>query len=804
METDLDGNHFNTWKETVWKELNVDTNDIDPSSSLLPRISIEPSPANRLAKLPKPHHAKKLTKVEAQIRNSNGKMLDPNKYFGAQARKDFFSNYQDMNKNRMMYSGSERLIEKSLESNGVNRLSLIPKGPLPPITSVGSSVDAVITSIDAFDPRKSQNLWGENDAFAEYDDEKLRKSTKNFYGSRSSVASVTSLMASTDLISSNHEVTAATAVDNYTDEFSPRTKYIGACIRDHIMPLPKMIVRKDEDTTFINLSHYGIQDSVGKILSEYLDDLPYVESIDISGNNLTDESLPLLFKSFQKIPNLKYLNLSRSKIDNETSDALAEFLANPHCPLHSLVLQNADIDDFECARFIGCLKTNKHLKELDLSSNLLGSAEIFQGAKSSSFTAGGKAIAEFIASSDCRLHALNLGWNNIKMASSIDIAKSLSLNHTLTYLDLSFNGLGQQAGEYLGESLQVNKTLHTLLLDSNQLNGAAVFCICVGLQNNESIRKLSLDKNPIGEFGARAIIQVPEYVGKRTSLSAIGCNTKLRENNLILNFRELVKDYTLNLERPFERTVARWLLEKVAGHSSYHFSKVSYQTTSTSKEQPINLVLTSIDEETSYEMMDENSKHCVDGLRQLLKASEDTEQAERVFLEADSDCNGVLDRDELQLCLETLGYPVESETVDDIFFEFDVDFSGTLQRDEFFHFLHSKVEESKSRIKEALERYHYSLATAPDEVYVPPKTGILRLYVSTNYTDKGSRNVVTSVQQLYACEKSSAIGDSNLIVDFIHHSRLRYNEALKFYKVLNAETGKMFDVCDITITYILF
>ena len=124
-----------------------------------------------------------------------------------------------------------------------------------------------------------------------------------------------------------------------------------------------------------------------------------------------------------------------------------------------------------------------------------------------------------------------------------------------------------------------------------------------------------------------------------------------------------------------------------------------------------------------------------------------------------------------------------------------MDYSGTLQRDEFFHFLQSKAEEARSRLKEALEKFQYSLATTdnthPTELYVPPKTGILSFSITTDYTDKGVRNVITSVQQAYACEKSSAIGDTNLIVDFIHHSRLRYNEALKIYKVLNAETGKL-------------
>ena len=48
---------------------------------------------------------------------------------------------------------------------------------------------------------------------------------------------------------------------------------------------------------------------------------------------------------------------------------------------------------------------------------------------------------------DCRLTTLKLGWNSIKMASSWDIAKSLSVNQTLLYLDLSYNGLGQTTGK---------------------------------------------------------------------------------------------------------------------------------------------------------------------------------------------------------------------------------------------------------------------------------------------------------------------------------------------------------------------
>lgn len=258
---------------------------------------------------------------------------------------------------------------------------------------------------------------------------------------------------------------------------------------------------------------------MGRIVSDYLEYLPEIECVDMSNNNFTDNSLPELIDSFSKITTLRTLNISQNKIDEKASIALADYLANPLSPLNSLILQNSDIDDSECARFIECLKTNKHLRELDMSSNNIGQMEIFQGGvMGKKFNIGAKSIAEYIASSDCRLSTLKLGWNSIKMASSLEMAKALKLNQTLLHLDLSYNGLGQSAGEYLGEALQDNQTLQTLMLESNQFNGTAVYCICVGILENTSLTRISLDKNPIGEFGANSIIQV-YYCGVSNNLA---------------------------------------------------------------------------------------------------------------------------------------------------------------------------------------------------------------------------------------------------------------------------------------------
>ena len=114
---------------------------------------------------------------------------------------------------------------------------------------------------------------------------------------------------------------------------------------------------------------------MGKVLAECLEDLPLIESIYINDNVLTDESLKHLLSALINIKSLRNLNLSRNKIDGESSDALAEYVSRPDCPVKTLIMQSADVDDGECAGFVQCLMTNRVLLELDLSSNLLGTAE---------------------------------------------------------------------------------------------------------------------------------------------------------------------------------------------------------------------------------------------------------------------------------------------------------------------------------------------------------------------------------------------------------------------------------------------
>ncbi len=85
---------------------------------------------------------------------------------------------------------------------------------------------------------------------------------------------------------------------------------------------------------------------MAKVLSESLRLLPYVQSINLSDNNLTDVGMSPILASILNIPNLLELNLSNNLIGSESSEALANYLSCGTCPLQRLVLHCADVDDY--------------------------------------------------------------------------------------------------------------------------------------------------------------------------------------------------------------------------------------------------------------------------------------------------------------------------------------------------------------------------------------------------------------------------------------------------------------------------
>jgi Ran GTPase-activating protein (RanGAP) involved in mRNA processing and transport len=207
-------------------------------------------------------------------------------------------------------------------------------------------------------------------------------------------------------------------------------------------------------------------DRMGLILADSVQDLPFIQTINLCDNNLTDVSLGKIINSIITIETLTDLDLSENVIDGQAAFALAVFLGSSHCKLLRLIMKSANIDDDECSMFVTSLKKNHSLRELDLSYNLIGNDENLNSVKPDLIT-GSEALADLLESNTCCVSTLRLCWNMIRLDGAVTFATSLAVNSYLTLLDVSYNSLAEAGGEALGKALLTNNTLKELYLDHN-------------------------------------------------------------------------------------------------------------------------------------------------------------------------------------------------------------------------------------------------------------------------------------------------------------------------------------------------
>jgi len=225
---------------------------------------------------------------------------------------------------------------------------------------------------------------------------------------------------------------------------SPRTKYLAGCMKNNMNPRASLVLRKHMSKR-LELQHHGFGDEMGKLLAECLVNLPFIESINIADNMLTDVGMGPIILAAVSISSLLELNLSQNEIGPVSAKALFDYLINKSCTLERLILNSADVDDYECERFVEAIKDNTSLVELELSHNKIGSAENLNTVMPNLIT-GGEALADLLRSAHCNLKSLKLDWNLIRLDGAVDLANSVASNKTLTFLDLSYNSLSTQGG----------------------------------------------------------------------------------------------------------------------------------------------------------------------------------------------------------------------------------------------------------------------------------------------------------------------------------------------------------------------
>ena len=105
-------------------------------------------------------------------------------------------------------------------------------------------------------------------------------------------------------------------------------------------------------------------DEMAILFAEAIVDVPYIEVINISDNNLTDTGLGPIINAVVHMKDLVDLDISYNTIGPVAASSLSTYLAKETSPLQRLVLRRADVDDGEstpftalCANLLPCVVT---------------------------------------------------------------------------------------------------------------------------------------------------------------------------------------------------------------------------------------------------------------------------------------------------------------------------------------------------------------------------------------------------------------------------------------------------------------
>ena len=214
----------------------------------------------------------------------------------------------------------------------------------------------------------------------------------------------------------------------------------GNKIKDEGLILLANNLRHFPELKIINVSNCGIGYKGFKELLNVLQSVRRIESLDISENRLFStkfEELKVYFCAF----GLRYLNLSKCQLEDDTSYLLGECLSLNET-IKVLNLSHNKISDSGFRSFVYLLKTNSTLETFDLSSNYLSD----------------KSIIEFLSNAEYNttLKYLNLYDNRIRNEVGKYIIKCLETNKSLLKINLFFNRVQLKTIEEINKKLKLN------------------------------------------------------------------------------------------------------------------------------------------------------------------------------------------------------------------------------------------------------------------------------------------------------------------------------------------------------------
>ncbi|XP_033979570.1 NACHT, LRR and PYD domains-containing protein 12-like [Trematomus bernacchii] len=157
----------------------------------------------------------------------------------------------------------------------------------------------------------------------------------------------------------------------------------------------------------LDLSFNALKDSDVKLLIDLLESPDCrLQTLKLGCCRLSEISCSALISALKSnASHLRVLDLSFNALQDSDVKLLIDLLESPDCRLQTLRLGGCRLSEISCSALTSALKSNIHLRELNLSLNALKDSE--------------KLLRDLLESPDCRLETLRIRWGEEPMRATI-------------------------------------------------------------------------------------------------------------------------------------------------------------------------------------------------------------------------------------------------------------------------------------------------------------------------------------------------------------------------------------------------